>query len=155
MPNDPTNTTETEIVIQPESKFNWLEYRAGYKYQLAKDYTHHIPIFGYEIDAEFLQLNKEGYLTLKKGYATDGPSGPTWDTTSSIRASFVHDGIYWLIRNGRIDKKYKEIGDKIFRDICIDDGMWKFRANWWYRALIGGGVHSTYPSNEKTILRAP
>lgn len=155
MPNDPQNTPETEVVIMPPSVFNWLEYRSGYKYQLAKDYTHRVPIFGYEIDTEFIQLNKEGYLTQKKGYATDGPSGPTFDTKSAIRGSFVHDALYWLIRNGLIAKSCKDVADLLFRDICIDDGMWKIRAHWWYEGLKREGINSLYPSSEKTILRAP
>ncbi len=155
MPNDPSNTPATEVVIMPPSVFNWLEYRSGYKYQLAKDYTHHIPILGYDIDIDFLQLNPEGYLTLKAKYATDGPSGLTFDTRNSIRGSFVHDAIYWLIRNGLIDKKYKEIADILLRDICIEDGMFRIRANYWYWAVSREGIHSLYPSSEKTILRAP
>ncbi len=155
MPNDPNNTPETEIVIIPPPVFNWLEYRSGYKYQLVKDYTHKIPIVGYNVDTEFIQLNIFGYLTLKKGYATDGPSGPTFDTKSAIRSSFVHDALYWLIRNGLIGKSYKELADILFRDICIEDGMWKIRAWIWYMGLKKEGIHSLYPSSEKTILRAP
>jgi len=60
-----------------------------------------------------------------------------------------------LIRNGLIDRCYKEIADAVFRDTLIADGMWKWRANRWYRALLEEGIHSTYPSSEKTILRAP
>jgi len=135
--------------------FNWLEYREGYKYQLAKDYTHIVPIKGYTIDTEFVQLNPGGGLTLNKGYATDGPSGPTIDTTSAIRGSFVHDALYWLIRNGLLSKGSKDLADTLFRDICIEDGMWRLRARWWYAALQREGIHNLYPSSEKTILRAP
>ena len=155
MPNDPCNVSEPEVVVMPKSLFNWLEYRAGYKYQLAKDYTHIVPIKCYDIDTEFVQLNQGGYLTLKKGYATDGPSGPTFDTKSAIRGSFVHDALYWLIRNGFISKGYKDLADTLFRDICIEDGMWRLRAAWWYAGLQREGIHSLYPSSEKTVLRAP
>lgn len=155
MPNDPTNTTAPEVVVLEGSMFNWLEYRDGYKYQLAKDYTHRVPILGYTIDTEFLQLNPEGFMTLKRSYATDGPSGLTFDTRNSIRGAFIHDAIYWLIRNGLIEKKYKELADILLRDICIEDGMFKVRAYYWYYAVSKEGIHSLYPSSEKTILRAP
>lgn len=135
--------------------FNWLEYKGGYKYQLAKDYTHFVGIFGYEIATDYLQLDKNGFLTLKRGYATDGPSGLTFDTRNSIRGSFVHDGVYQLIRNGLIDRKYKANADLLLRDICVEDGMWKARAWWWYTAVCKEGIHSLYPSSERLTLRAP
>lgn len=133
----------------------WLEYRDGFKYQLAKDYCILTEITGYTIDTSYIKLTEEGLLTLKCGYASDGSSGPTIDTRSTIRAPFVHDAIYWLIRNGHIDYAYKAYADKLMKRILIEDGMWKARAGWWYLGVKWKGADSLYPSKERPILRAP
>ncbi|MFH0814287.1 MAG: hypothetical protein V2A69_15840, partial [Pseudomonadota bacterium] len=51
-----------------------------YKYQLVQPYIHDIEIKGYEVDSPYLKLGPNGVLEMSKGYAWDGPSGPTIDT---------------------------------------------------------------------------
>lgn len=52
----------------------------GYKYQLMEQYSFDVAIKEYEIDTPYLSLGNDGILIIKKGYAWDGPSGPTIDT---------------------------------------------------------------------------
>ena len=66
---------------------NVIEYRSGYKYQLAKDYliaTNIKP--DKDIDEKFIKLDVNGNLTILEGYAWDGPSGPVLDTKENMRA---------------------------------------------------------------------
>ena len=77
-----------------------------------------------------------------KGYAWDGASGPTFDTSNSMRASLVHDILYQAIREGVISKSYRRLADREFRLILKEDGMHFFRRwSWWYGVRICGGQH--------------
>lgn len=133
----------------------WLEYRAGFKYQLTSNYSKQTEILGFDIDTAYIKLASDGLLTLKCGYASDGPSGPTFDTRNSIRGAFVHDALYWLIRNGYLGIEYKLYSDKLLKQILLEDGMGRIRADSWYLGVKWKGIDSLYPSKERPILRAP
>jgi len=108
-----------------------MKYRGGYKYQLAEDYTIETLINPVrEVENDYLSIDRNGLLTVKKGYAWDGPSGPTFDTKTFMRGSLVHDAIYQLIREGFIGEQYKIYADGFLYNICIEDGMNRIRA--WY-----------------------
>ena len=134
---------------------SWVEYQDGFKYQISKDYSIQTEIVGYDLTGSYITLSKEGVLTLKSGYASDGPSGLTVDTRNSIRAAFVHDAFYYLIRNGYIDQIHKPYIDLLFKQILIEDGMWWPRAEIWYWGVKTRGTEYLYPSKERPILRAP
>lgn len=69
-----------------------IKYRDGYKYQLSEDYQTVIEIKPVEfILTEYIRLDIDGTLSIKEGYAWDGPSGPTVDTKNFMRGSLVHD----------------------------------------------------------------
>lgn len=81
-----------------------------------------------------------GWLFLRKGYAWDGPSGPTFDTPSFMRGSLVHDALYQLIREGQLGVEHRKAADQLLRRICREDGMSAVRAWWVYQAVrIFGG----------------
>ncbi len=107
----------------------------GYKYQLTEDFAHKTNITGFDITTEYLRLDKKGRLLIKKGYCWDGPSGPTYDTASSLRGSLAHDALYQLMRMGLLPQTSREIGDELLYIICLEDGMWKWRAWIWYQAV--------------------
>jgi hypothetical protein len=133
----------------------YIEYRDGFKYQLAKSYTTKTDILGFDIDTAYIKLTPDGILKLKNGYATDGASGPTIDTKNTIRGAFVHDALYYLIRNGYIGIEWKSYADKLLKKMLIEDGMWALRTNGWYLGVKWRGADSLYPSKEKPVLRAP
>ena len=113
----------------------------GYKYELLTDVMYPV-LAGVFIESDYINL-VNGILTVKKHYCWDGPSGPTFDTKTFMRGSLIHDALYQLIREGLLDKKYRDYADKLLRVICLDDGMSKFRA--WYvyhsvRMFAGGGI---------------
>ncbi len=133
-----------------------MKYKSGYLYQLAEDYRCKIPIDGKVIKQGFISLTVTGVLTLRKGYAWDGPSGPAIDTKNFMRGSLVHDALYQLMRKKRIGiKKYRDVADRLLRRMCLEDGMWRVRAWWVYKSVSMFGGSAADPENEKEILTAP
>ena len=136
---------------------SYIRYRSGYKYQLATRYSMTITIKPKKnIETEFIKLDRKGKLTIKKGYAWDGPSGPVVDTKKNMRASLVHDALYQLMRLEQLSSdNYKDKADKIFQKICIKDGVPKKIASAYYFGLKLGGDPATKPENKKKIHKAP
>ena len=136
---------------------SYIRYRSGYKYQLATRYSMTITIKPKKnIETEFIKLYRKGKLTIKKGYAWDGPSGPVVDTKKNMRASLVHDALYQLMRLEQLSSdNYKDKADKIFQNICIKDGVPKKIASAYYYGLKLGGDPATKPENKKKIHKAP
>lgn len=133
-----------------------IRYRSGYKYQLAETYSTETVICpSEEIETDFIDLDINGTLTMKKGYAWDGPSGPTIDTKSFMRGSLVHDALYQLMRNKFLSPSCREDADQELHRICREDGMNRFRA--WY-VLLGvrkGAGFAASPKAKKKIRTAP
>jgi len=103
-----------------------------YKYQLMSDYRYQtaIKVKKDVIINGFIILSSLGLLTISKGYAWDGPSGPTIDTKTFMKGSLVHDALYQLMRMKLLPISHKDYADRILQRICKDDGMCTFRA--WY-----------------------
>lgn len=127
-----------------------ITYHDGYKYQLIQDYTINLTLIHPEqasiwkaanIVDDFIVL-KEGSLTIMRGYAWDGPSGPTFDTATFMRGSLIHDALYQLIRDNHLDKNiYRIMADEVLYRICLSDGMNKARALFvYYGVRVGGNV---------------
>lgn len=114
-----------------------MKYKKGYKYQLEEreifeiwEFNGMLPIF-----APFISL-VDGCLKLEKGYAWDGASGFTIDTPSTFRGSAGHDALYQLMRKSLLPvEPNREMADKYLLKWLINSGMWKWRANIWYRAV--------------------
>ncbi len=115
----------------PKPKIAFRKIRK-YKYQLLrKSYTVQIAIRGKSIKTDFVRLTAKGKLTIKEGYAWDGPSGPTIDTRTFMRASLIHDALYQLMRLKRLDyRKHRRSADDLLKKHCLEDGMVRFRV--WY-----------------------
>ena len=107
-----------------------------------------LPAFAHEF---FTCLN--GELKALPHYAWDGPSGPTFDTPTNMRASLFHDILCQAIEEGLLDKKYRKYADELLRTHMLEDQMehaltmknkfkrelylrWgRFRANGYYQAV--------------------
>ena len=135
----------------------YIRYRADYKYQLANAYKATISIQPKaNITTDFINLDINGTLLVKSGYAWDGPSGPVVDTEENMRASLVHDALYQLMRHKQLSTKtYRKAADKIFKDMCKEDGVSNFRASVYYKALRKFGRPAASPQNKKKVMRAP
>lgn len=135
----------------------FIQYKAGYKYQLVADYTINTKIKpANDVVTDYILLDSKGVLTVKKGYAWDGTSGPVIDTDENLRASMVHDAFYQLMRMRKLKStEHKEASDKLFRNMCKIDGVPSPVAQLYYFALEKMGKPSTDPANAKTVYRAP
>ena len=134
----------------------YIRYRSGYKYQIVEDYQVKVSVIPKtNIKTHFLELNTEGMLIIKKGYAWDGPSGPTIDTPNFMRGSLVHDALYQLLRNEFLEPKWREKADDELRRICRDDGMSRLRAWWVHRGVRLGAGPAASPESRKKIHQAP
>jgi hypothetical protein len=134
-----------------------IAYKGGYKYQLKEEYTVTIDIKPTTpIDTEYIKLGSEGKLIISKGYAWDGPSGPTIDTLSFMRGSLIHDALYQLMREGYLDhNEFREAADRTLQKICREDGMWSLRAWWVYQGVRLFADPAADPAENKPLTRAP
>jgi hypothetical protein len=133
-----------------------ITYSEGYKYQLVRDYSVVVNILNETVDSEYIKLYPDGQLIIKKGYAWDGPSGPTIDTRDSMRGALIHDALYQCMRDYGLDRsKYKNVADTEFRKACVEDGMSWFRAGYMYYGVKVFGAKSTKPEGDYPIKTAP
>lgn len=112
----------------------------GKKYQLVSDWWVETPIinqaarwFAPDTDAGVLpkiELTTLGKLIIRAGYAWDGPSGPTWDTSDFMRGSLAHDALYQLMRTGALAQSARKAADQLLFDLCRQDGMNWVRAKY-------------------------
>jgi hypothetical protein len=135
---------------------SFIRYRSGYKYQLVEEYRVTVNVLPEsDLLTDYIDLRKGGHLTIKKGYAWDGPSGPTIDSNNFMRGSLVHDALYQLIRHQFLQTHWKDTADRELRRMCREDGMSAIRAWWVYRGVKWFGKPAVMPEAKKPVLRAP
>ena len=89
----------------------------------------------------YVHLTGDGLLTIQRGYAWDGASGPTFDTPSTMMASLVHDALYQLLRERQLPPAWRGKADACLERIMLADykGSWPkwhaFRVACWGWAL--------------------
>lgn len=132
-----------------------VKYKKGYNLQLAEEYIIQIKITGHAFDLDFIKLDSEGFLTIKKGYAWDGASKPAVNTRNFIESSLVHDALYQGMREGVIPLKYRDYADKLLQEICLSKGMFPFRAWYVYHAVRLFAKPAAIPRNKKKIYIIP
>lgn len=74
-------------------------------------------------------------LKIFPGYCWDGPSGLTYDTKNSLRASLFHDVLYQAIAEGVLPNSCRKHADTLFLAILKEDGMTCLRRWTWYAAV--------------------
>lgn len=99
-----------------------MEYRkVNWKYILEEDYRINLPkkLRMEAVSVDYISIyyrpdNKAHILCIYKDYAWDGPSGPTYDTDGTIKASAAHDAFYQLMRLGHVSIKKRKAVDKLY-----------------------------------------
>lgn len=133
-----------------------MKYKDGYKYQLVETEIFRTSIRpGREIETKFLFMSPSGMLSIDAGYAWDGPSGPTYDSKNSIRASLAHDALYQLMRLGLLETTWRDEADLFLDRILEEDGMWAIRRWYWLKGVEWFAAGAADPDNKKPILIAP
>lgn len=131
-----------------------ISYKAGYRYQLVETYRVGIPIYPAEpIKTKYLSLSTGGLLTIRNGYAWDGPSGPTIDTKNFMRASLVHDSLFQLIRCDLLAHECFGTVNLELKRMCRQDGMSRLRAWYVWKSVQWFGKAATM--TPKAVLTAP
>ena len=133
----------------------YIRYKSGYKYQLVSDFFVNIDIIWYDISTDYITLNNKGVLTISKGYAWDGPSGPTYDSKNSLRASLVHDSLYQCMRLGLLPNDTRVYADEELDKILKEDGMWSIRRWYWMRGVRWFAGSAARVGNIKPTYIAP
>jgi len=133
-----------------------LYYSKGYKYQSRQNFRMGLHYFFNQpnIVTEYITL-VDGMLKIKKGYCNDGA---TWvkDTKNSMRAAYVHDALYQLIRQGYLPYECWKLADKEMYRILRMDGMSWFRAKvLWMNGLKIANGKAARKKSLKEILVAP
>ena len=127
------------------SDISLLYLTKGYKYKLERIFVCQLPIElneDVQSDCNLVLLKKNGLLFVKPGFPWDGASGITIDTKSSMRGAFIHDVIYLLLRQKKLDSKLRLLADQILRDVCILDKMFRCRASKWFKAVRKYGLNA-------------
>lgn len=122
-----------------------MKYSKGYKYKLEEEVTIRVPLSSFslpsvDIETPFIRLS-EGWLTIRKGYAWNGASGPVPDVRSVIFGSLIHDAWYQLLREGEVGLWTRRDVDDWFGDLCIEDGLPKLAAMIFVAVLQDCGEH--------------
>jgi hypothetical protein len=133
-----------------------IKYKGGYKYQL---YTGHeermLPeLRGFSVTSDYAKMSN-GKLSIRAGYAWDGPSGPSIDTKNFMRGSLVHDALYQLMREGALPQTCRKFADQLLYKHCREDGMFWLRAKWVYWAVKLFAAKAAKTSQRKEVLQAP
>lgn len=134
-----------------------IAYISGFKYQVQEEFKIQIPVLSQfdGIEQDYFSILNNGTVILKKGFASDGPSGPTIDTPDTIVGAFVHDMLYECMRKDLIPRDNRKLADEIIRDVCLKHGMPKIRAWWWYYMLRVFGHKNVLASSRRQIKYAP
>lgn len=134
-----------------------MKYMSGYKYQLkAKEvFTDTNITPAKTVRTKYIHLSPGGVLVIRPGYAWDGPSGPTYDSTNSLRASLAHDALYQLMRLKLIDIGWRTDADILLDNILEQDGMWAARRWYWLKGVQWFAGDAADPASRKKVLEAP
>lgn len=129
-----------------------MKYRKGYKYQLAEDEYYQTSFRPeYPIITVRIHMGTNGLMRVMEGYASDGPSGPTFDRKTNMRSGFGHDAEYQLMRMGYLPWEDYEIADEDYGRWMVEDGAWQLTANINMAGLgFAKGKHAK-PENRKKV----
>lgn len=134
---------------------DYIRYIRNVKYQLIDEYRYNTGIKGYCFETPLIRMEPCGLLIIFSRYAWDGPSGPTIDFKSMMRASLIHDALYQAMRLGFLPIAKRAVADKIFQRVCVEDGVPSMIAWSMYLILQECGEPNALPSAEEPPIKAP
>ncbi|MCK5614128.1 hypothetical protein KAR91_70340 [Candidatus Pacearchaeota archaeon] len=120
-----------------------IEKDSGYwKYKTRKDHGVFTKITPLEsIFTKYIILTSNGELIIKNGYGYNDLGWlPSIKTT--MKAMLFHEALYYLVKERLLCPSFRVDADKLLRDICIREGMWKWMAWLIYRIVRLMGENS-------------
>ena len=131
----------------------YIKYSRCYKYKLTASESYELgeDWNSITVNSQYATLHK-GILVVARNYAWDGASWPAIDTKTFMRGSLIHDALYQLIREGHLTSTWKTKSDEALRDICLKDGMAKWRAAYVYFFVSKFGHGSSRLKKRETIV---
>lgn len=130
----------------------YSEYK--YKFKVEENFSIELPFKIPDFEHEYAS-SKDSILSVKKGYAWDGASGPIINTRDTLVASLVHDVLYQAMRLNLIksSKENRKIADKNFFEILKMNGVNSIRRKVWYFAVRLFGKKSTIKIQENDKVK--
>lgn len=115
-----------------------------YKFKVEENFSIKLPYKIPDFEHQYAS-SKDSILSVKRGYAWDGASGPIINTRDTLVGSLVHDVLYQAMRLNLIksNKENKKTADKIFFEILKMHGVNSIRRKVWYLAVRLFGKKST------------
>ena len=131
-------------------KYSEYKYKFKVEENFSIELTFKIPDFEHEYAS-----SKDSVLSVKRGYAWDGASGPIINTRDTLVASLVHDVLYQAMRLNLIkpSKDNRKIADKNFFEILKMHGVNSIRRKVWYFAVRLFGKKSTIKIQENDKVK--
>ena len=125
-----------------------------YKFKVEENFSIELPFKIPDFVHPYASL-KDGILSVKRGYAWDGASGPIINTRDTLVASLVHDVLYQAMRLNLIksSKENRQIADKNFFEILKMNGVNSIRRKVWYFAVRLFGKKSTIKIQENDKVK--
>jgi hypothetical protein len=90
-------------------------------------------------EMEYVDLTPDGRLTLWKAFRWNGSSF-VQDTPACMRASAFHDALCKLISRDLLPASVRPVADKLYYDLCREDGMSWMQAKIRYAGLRVYGI---------------
>ncbi len=113
-----------------------ISYRkiSKWKYELNCTATFYLPEFKGITSSyhDWIDIT-DGDMIIKKRYAWNGANFVP-DTEATIKASLPHDAIYQLIKEGKLNSRYRKNGDRVFRRFLEENGM-SYPTSLYYRGV--------------------
>ena len=130
----------------------YSEYK--YKFKVEENFSIKLPFKIPDFEHEYAS-SKDGILSVKKGYAWDGASGPIINTRDTLVARLVHDVLYQAMRLNLIksSKENRKIADKNFFEILKMNGVNSIRRKVWSFAVKLFGKKSTINIQENDKVK--
>ena len=130
----------------------YSEYK--YKFKVEEKFSIELPFKIPDFEHPYAS-SKDGILSVKRGYAWDGASGPIINTRDTLVASLVHDVLYQAMRLNLIksSKDNRKIADKNFFEILKMNGVNSIRRKVWYFAVRLFGKKSTIKIQENDNIK--
>lgn len=131
-----------------------MRYRGGYDYQLAEDIVFRTTILGQLIDTVRIRLEPTGLLTVREGYAFDGPTGCV-HRKENMSASCLHDALYQLMRMELLPHRHWRAADYDYARQLRRCGAWGITVKINLAGLKFMGGKYALPKNRKKIYEVP